>query len=81
MRLASSRTRTLLLPVVGIKLVRLKMVSLRELPRQLILCGAMLPAGICGVKCWIFKGEVIGHDPMARDKRLASEQPAATRQN
>jgi small subunit ribosomal protein S3 len=22
--------------------------------------------GICGVKCWIFKGEVIGHDPMAR---------------
>ena len=37
--------------------------------------------GICGVKCWIFKGEVIGHDPMARDKRLASEQPAATRQN
>ncbi len=37
--------------------------------------------GICGVKCWIFKGEVIGHDPMARDKRLASEQPAAMRQN
>lgn len=37
--------------------------------------------GICGVKCWIFKGEVIAHDPMARDKRLASEQPAATRQN
>ena len=37
--------------------------------------------GICGVKCWIFKGEVIGLDPMARDKRLASEQPAATRQN
>lgn len=37
--------------------------------------------GICGVKCWIFKGEVIGHDPMARDKRLASEQPAAARQN
>lgn len=37
--------------------------------------------GICGVKCWIFKGEVIGHDPMARDKRLASEQPAGARQN
>lgn len=36
--------------------------------------------GICGVKCWIFKGEVIAHDPMARDKRLAGEQPAASRQ-
>lgn len=32
--------------------------------------------GICGIKCWIFKGEVIGHDPMARDKRLAEQQPA-----
>jgi small subunit ribosomal protein S3 len=33
--------------------------------------------GICGVKCWIFKGEVIAHDPMARDKRLADQQPSA----
>ncbi len=29
--------------------------------------------GIIGVKCWIFKGEVLEHDPMALDKRLASE--------
>ena len=33
--------------------------------------------GICGVKCWIFKGEVLGHDPMARDKRLAEQQPSS----
>jgi small subunit ribosomal protein S3 len=29
--------------------------------------------GIIGVKVWIFKGEVLEHDPMALDKRLASE--------
>ena len=29
--------------------------------------------GIIGVKAWIFKGEVLEHDPMAQDKRLASE--------
>lgn len=27
--------------------------------------------GTCGVKVWIFKGEVMEHDPMAQDKRLA----------
>jgi len=26
--------------------------------------------GIIGVKVWIFKGEVMEHDPMARDKRM-----------
>jgi small subunit ribosomal protein S3 len=29
--------------------------------------------GIIGVKTWIFKGEVLDHDPMALDKRLATE--------
>ena len=29
--------------------------------------------GIIGVKTWIFKGEVLEHDPMAQDKRLAGE--------
>jgi small subunit ribosomal protein S3 len=27
--------------------------------------------GILGVKVWIYKGDVVAHDPMARDKRLA----------
>ena len=31
--------------------------------------------GIIGVKVWIFKGEILAHDPMARDKRLAESQP------
>ncbi|RED53726.1 30S ribosomal protein S3 [Aestuariispira insulae] len=26
--------------------------------------------GVCGIKVWIFKGEVMEHDPMAQDKRL-----------
>jgi small subunit ribosomal protein S3 len=29
--------------------------------------------GTCGVKVWIFKGEILEHDPMAQDKRLAGE--------
>ena len=27
--------------------------------------------GSCGVKVWVFKGEIMAHDPMAQDKRLA----------
>ncbi|MCA1939394.1 MAG: 30S ribosomal protein S3 [Caenispirillum bisanense] len=27
--------------------------------------------GTCGVKVWIFKGEVLEHDPMAQDKRAS----------
>ena len=37
--------------------------------------------GAIGIKVWVFKGEIIGHDPMALDKRLADQQsaPAAPR--
>ena len=31
--------------------------------------------GTCGVKVWIFKGEILVHDPMAQDKRIAEQQP------
>ena len=27
--------------------------------------------GTCGIKVWIFKGEILEHDPMAQDKRLS----------
>ncbi len=30
--------------------------------------------GVCGVKVWIFKGEILEHDPMAQDKRLAEAE-------
>jgi len=31
--------------------------------------------GIIGVKVWIFKGEILEHDPMASEKRLNASQP------
>src|SRR5471030_368111 len=34
---------------------------------------ALTTYGIIGVKTWIFKGEVLEHDPMAQDKRWAQE--------
>jgi small subunit ribosomal protein S3 len=30
--------------------------------------------GACGVKVWVFKGEILAHDPMARDKRAQEQQ-------
>ena len=27
--------------------------------------------GTCGIKVWIFKGEILEHDPMAQDKKMA----------
>jgi len=33
--------------------------------------------GACGIKVWVFKGEVMTHDPMAQDKRLAEKQSGA----
>src|SRR6201992_1647865 len=37
--------------------------------------------GTCGVKVWVFKGEIMAHDPMAHDKRAeeAAPQPTAAR--
>jgi len=38
--------------------------------------------GAIGIKVWVFKGEVIGHDPMAQDKRPAEQTSSpATRGN
>ncbi|MGB0720626.1 MAG: 30S ribosomal protein S3 [Bdellovibrionales bacterium] len=35
--------------------------------------------GIIGVKVWIYKGDIMEHDPMARDKRLESQGGGAPR--
>jgi small subunit ribosomal protein S3 len=32
--------------------------------------------GTCGVKVWIYKGEIMAHDPMALDKLAQEQQPA-----
>ena len=33
--------------------------------------------GTCGVKVWVFKGEIMEHDPMAQDKRLSDQGGSA----
>lgn len=40
---------------------------------------ALTTYGIIGVKVWIYKGDVLEHDPMARDKRIADAQGGAPR--
>ena len=37
--------------------------------------------GTCGVKVWIFKGEIMEHDPMAQDKRLAESEVGRPRRD
>ncbi len=38
------------------------------------LAEATTPYGIIGIKVWIFKGEIMEHDPSARDRRQAELQ-------
>jgi len=35
--------------------------------------------GVCGVKVWIFKGEILGHDPMAQDRLMMEAQTSGVR--
>jgi small subunit ribosomal protein S3 len=34
--------------------------------------------GTCGVKVWVFKGEIMAHDPMAQDKKAMEQQVGRT---
>jgi small subunit ribosomal protein S3 len=35
--------------------------------------------GVIGIKCWIFKGEILGHDPMAQDRLMVEAQTSGVR--
>jgi len=35
--------------------------------------------GVCGIKVWIFKGEILGHDPMATDRLMLDAQTSGVR--
>ncbi len=35
--------------------------------------------GVCGVKVWIFKGEIFAHDPMATDRLMVEAQTSGVR--
>jgi small subunit ribosomal protein S3 len=41
------------------------------------LSEAMTPYGIIGIKVWIFKGEIMEHDPQAHDRKHAELQEGA----
>ena len=34
------------------------------------------PYGTCGIKVWVYKGELLGHDPMAQDRKTQEKQTA-----
>jgi small subunit ribosomal protein S3 len=40
---------------------------------------ALTAYGICGIKVWIFKGEILGHDPMATDRLMMEAQTSGVR--
>ncbi len=42
------------------------------------LCEAVTPYGIIGIKVWIFKGEILEHDPQARDRKAQELQDGPT---
>ena len=42
---------------------------------------AVTAYGTCGVKVWIFKGEILEHDPMAQDKRASDDQRSQGRRS
>ncbi len=40
---------------------------------------ALTTYGIIGIKVWIFKGEILGHDPMAQDRLMMEAQTTGVR--
>ena len=43
---------------------------------------AVTAYGICGIKVWVFKGEILEHDPMASERRATeSDSPSRRREN
>jgi small subunit ribosomal protein S3 len=43
------------------------------------LAEAKTKYGIIGIKCWIFKGEILGHDPLAQDRLMMEAQTSGVR--
>ena len=35
--------------------------------------------GVCGVKVWIFKGEILGHDPLSQERLMMEAQTSGVR--
>ena len=41
--------------------------------------AALTAYGIIGIKCWIFKGEIMAHDPTAQDRLMMEAQTSGVR--
>ena len=40
---------------------------------------ALTAYGVIGIKVWVFKGEILGHDPMAQDRLMMEAQTSGVR--
>src|SRR5438309_6960996 len=40
---------------------------------------ALTAYGVIGIKCWIFKGEILGHDPLAQERLMMEAQTSGVR--
>jgi small subunit ribosomal protein S3 len=40
---------------------------------------ALTAYGVIGIKTWIFKGEILGHDPLAQDRLMLEAQTSGVR--
>src|SRR5512143_3613675 len=40
---------------------------------------ALTTYGVIGIKVWVFKGEILGHDPMAQDRLMLESQTSGVR--
>jgi small subunit ribosomal protein S3 len=40
---------------------------------------ALTAYGVIGIKVWVFKGEILGHDPMAQDRLMMESQTSGVR--
>ena len=65
----------------GAEIARTEWYSEGRVPRHTLradidyaLAEGLTAYGIIGVKVWIFKGEIMEHDPSGRDKRISEAQ-------
>ena len=70
----------------GAEIARTEWVSEGRVPRHTLRADidyanveAMTAYGIIGIKVWIFKGEIMEHDPQARDRRQSELQEGGAR--
>jgi small subunit ribosomal protein S3 len=54
-------------------------VPLHTLRANVDYAEALTAYGVIGIKVWVFKGEILGHDPMAQDRLMMEAQTSGVR--